>query len=129
MRVLPGRPDHASGIAPQDEAQAHRPRYRRSHAGQHLPLRHLSTDPRSHQNRSGSKSMNRIELSSRRDFLSGIFSAGAVIFAAGIAPNADADVTKTTWNPGVFLGIDTDGSVTIVAHRSEMGTGIRTSLP
>ena len=29
----------------------------------------------------------------------------------------------------MFLGMNTDGSVIIVAHRSEMGTGIRTSLP
>ena len=67
--------------------------------------------------------MNRIELSSRRDFLNSIFSAGALIFAAG------AEAAKATWNPSVFIGLDTDGSVTIIAHRSEMGTGIRTSLP
>jgi len=73
--------------------------------------------------------MNRIELTSRRDFLNGIFSAGAIVFAAGVVPSAEADVTKSTWNPSVFIGLDTDGSVTIVAHRSEMGTGIRTSLP
>lgn len=73
--------------------------------------------------------MNRIELTTRRDFLNGVFSAGAMIFAAGVVPSAEADVTKSTWNPSVFIGLDTDGSVTIVAHRSEMGTGIRTSLP
>jgi len=32
-------------------------------------------------------------------------------------------------HPNVFVGIDTDGTVYIVAHRSEMGTVIRTSLP
>ena len=32
-------------------------------------------------------------------------------------------------NPHVFVSIDPDGTVTIVAHRSEMGTGARTSLP
>jgi len=75
--------------------------------------------------------MKRLELASRRDFLNGIFSAGALIFAVGAAPQkADArDVTKTTFNPNIWVGIDTDGTVTIVAHRSEMGTGIRTSLP
>lgn len=77
--------------------------------------------------------MNRIELTSRRDFLETLFSAGAMVFAAGIVPaSANAlehDVSKTAWNPSVFLGLDTDGFVTIVAHRSEMGTGIRTSLP
>jgi isoquinoline 1-oxidoreductase subunit beta len=32
-------------------------------------------------------------------------------------------------NPLVFVSIAADGTVTIVAHRVEMGTGIRTSLP
>lgn len=33
------------------------------------------------------------------------------------------------YDPTVFVSIDSDGTVTIVAHRSEMGTGVRTSLP
>ena len=33
------------------------------------------------------------------------------------------------FSPNLFLSIDPEGVVTIVAHRSEMGTGIRTSLP
>lgn len=32
-------------------------------------------------------------------------------------------------DPHVFVSIDADGTVTIVAHRSEMGTGVRTSIP
>ncbi len=32
-------------------------------------------------------------------------------------------------DPLVFVAIDPDGTVTIMAHRSEMGTGSRTSLP
>jgi isoquinoline 1-oxidoreductase beta subunit len=74
----------------------------------------------------------RIELASRRDFLGGLFSAGALLFAAGTMPElaaADTEVSKTTWNPNLFIGLNSDGSVIIVAHRSEMGTGIRTSLP
>jgi isoquinoline 1-oxidoreductase subunit beta len=74
----------------------------------------------------------RIELASRRDFLGGLFSAGALIFAAGTMPelvDAATEVSKTTWNPNLFIGLNSDGSVIIVAHRSEMGTGIRTSLP
>src|SRR5437868_8388798 len=32
-------------------------------------------------------------------------------------------------NPNVFLHVGPDGVVTIVCHRSEMGQGIRSSLP
>jgi len=32
-------------------------------------------------------------------------------------------------DPHIFVSIDPDGQVTIIAHRSEMGTGSRTSLP
>ena len=42
-----------------------------------------------------------------------------------------ADAMPHGWvdNPLVFVAIAADGVVTIVCHRSEMGQGIRTSLP
>jgi isoquinoline 1-oxidoreductase beta subunit len=43
-------------------------------------------------------------------------------------PFAEA-ATLTTFAPNVYVAIDETGLVTIVAHRSEMGTGIRTGLP
>lgn len=76
--------------------------------------------------------MNRIELVTRRTFLGGMFSAGAFVLGARLLPAealASTDVGKAAWNPSVYLGIETDGSVIIVAHRSEMGTGIRSVLP
>ncbi|HVP00791.1 MAG TPA: molybdopterin cofactor-binding domain-containing protein [Bryobacteraceae bacterium] len=67
--------------------------------------------------------MNRVELVvSRRGFL-GIFSAGAFVLAT---EGLEADAT---WQPSVYLGMEPSGLVTIIAHRSEMGTGIKTSLP
>lgn len=45
---------------------------------------------------------------------------------------AVADVAKAdvdAFNPDLFVSIAPDGTVSILAHRSEMGTGIRTSLP
>lgn len=71
---------------------------------------------------------------SRRGFLGKMFSAGALILGAQIIPigkleAADGTVDSAAWHPSVYLGIETDGSVIIVAHRSEMGTGIRTALP
>jgi isoquinoline 1-oxidoreductase beta subunit len=77
----------------------------------------------------------RIQFASRRDFLSGLFSAGALVLGARFAPGEAAEtvptsgVEKATWNPNVWIGVNGDGSVLIVTHRSEMGTGIRTSLP
>jgi len=72
--------------------------------------------------------MNRIQQVSRRDFLGGVFSAGAFVLGVQVAP-APLDARQSTWNPSVYLGIDADGTITIVAHRSEMGTGVRTVLP
>ena len=66
-----------------------------------------------------------------------MFSAGAFVLAAHVLPeNAFADTNEyhgkadaAALHPSVYLGIETDGTVYIVTHRSEMGTGIRTSLP
>jgi isoquinoline 1-oxidoreductase beta subunit len=75
---------------------------------------------------------------SRRGFLRGVVSAGALVvgaryvpsaFAGSDAPEVITDADRAKFHPNVFLGIDTDGAVHIVAHRSEMGTVIRTSLP
>lgn len=70
--------------------------------------------------------MNRVHKVSRRDFLEGVFSAGAFVLGVQMLP---LEGKESTWNPSVYLGIDADGTITIVAHRSEMGTGIRTVLP
>ncbi|HLB90040.1 MAG TPA: molybdopterin cofactor-binding domain-containing protein, partial [Terriglobales bacterium] len=78
-----------------------------------------------------------IENLSRRGFLKGLASAGALVLGARLYPKLlwaqglpkDTQADLATLHPNVFVGIDTDGMVYIVAHRSEMGTGIRTSLP
>ena len=84
--------------------------------------------------------MTGIENVSRRQFLGGAFSAGAFVLAARVLPEsvwaqeASLPVFRTRaetapLHPSVYLGIEPDGTVFIVTHRSEMGTGIRTSLP
>jgi isoquinoline 1-oxidoreductase subunit beta len=81
--------------------------------------------------------MNAIENLSRRSFLKGMVSTGALVLGARYYPELlwasdlpkDTQADLATLHPNVFVGIDTDGTVYIVAHRSEMGTGIRTSLP
>jgi isoquinoline 1-oxidoreductase subunit beta len=72
-----------------------------------------------------------IALVSRRDFLGGVFSAGALVLGAASLPlrSLAATAKDATWQPSVYLGLEPDGRVIIIAHRSEMGTGIRTSLP
>jgi isoquinoline 1-oxidoreductase beta subunit len=76
---------------------------------------------------------------SRRQFLNGVLSTGAFVVASRLIPedlhaqtgaaifNTKADTAAL--HPSVYLGIEPDGTVFIVTHRSEMGTGIRTSLP
>jgi len=72
-------------------------------------------------------------VTSRRGFLGTMFSAGAFIVGArlpleGAAPAAKA-ASSAAWHPNVYLGIDPDGTVILVTHRSEMGTGVRSVLP
>ncbi len=63
----------------------------------------------------------------RRGFLGTVISAGAWVLGARVGSgNAMA---ATAWQPSVYLGFEPNGQVVIVAHRSEMGTGSRTSLP
>jgi isoquinoline 1-oxidoreductase subunit beta len=69
---------------------------------------------------------------SRRDVVKGIAGMTGLVLGLHIGsrhfPVAEAAPT-TTFEPNVYLAIDETGLVTIVAHRSEMGTGIRTGLP
>src|SRR5213080_4378390 len=79
--------------------------------------------------------------SSRRGFLKGMLGASAFVlsvrwmpeqvFAASTVPNSSAAeaMGKAAWQPSVYLALDTDGTAYVVAHRSEMGNGVRTSLP
>jgi len=78
-------------------------------------------------------------LSGRRGFLKGMLGAGAFVLSVRLLPKqmfgASANVsgsdamTKAPLQPNVYLAIDTDGTAYIVAHRSEMGNGVRTALP
>lgn len=84
----------------------------------------------------------------RRRFLASTGALVLAVSAAGLVGKADAQEAKkdaeaqparkygadsmpggTVEDPLVFVSIAASGQVTIVAHRAEMGTGIRTSLP
>jgi isoquinoline 1-oxidoreductase beta subunit len=68
---------------------------------------------------------------SRRALLQGAALGGALVLGVHIGfrrfPAAAAE--EHDFAPNVYLRIDRSGGVTITAHRSEMGTGIRTGLP
>ncbi len=82
-----------------------------------------------------------LENVSRRSILGGILTGTGLVLSARFSPASarealklyptGADDMPNKWvdDPKVFVAIDPDGTVTIVAHRAEMGTGIRTSLP
>src|SRR5712664_2688119 len=82
-----------------------------------------------------------IENVSRRGFLKGAVSTSAFVLGVRLMPVdllASGDVgaldpsvpmSKAPLHPSVYVAIDTDGTAYIVAHRSEMGNGVRTALP
>jgi isoquinoline 1-oxidoreductase subunit beta len=82
--------------------------------------------------------MNRIDNVSRRGFLQGMMGAGALILGAQIFPEGlfgstpgvgAGPMASAALEPNVYVAVDTDGTVYIVCHRSEMGSGNRTGLP
>src|SRR6202011_1294951 len=81
-----------------------------------------------------------IENVSRRGFLKGVAGTSAFVLGVRLMPVnllASGDVAvdpagpmnKAALHPSVYVAIDTDGTAYIVAHRSEMGNGVRTALP
>jgi len=81
-----------------------------------------------------------IENVSRRGFLKGVVGAGAFVIGVRLVPakllagepggvDPATGMSKAALQPNVYVAIDTDGTAYIVAHRSEMGNGVRTALP
>jgi isoquinoline 1-oxidoreductase subunit beta len=81
--------------------------------------------------------MNAIANVSRREFVKAVFSTGALVLSASLVPDIlraqtyapGASPSYGVLRPNVFVAIESDGTVSIVAARSEMGTGISTALP
>ena len=62
-------------------------------------------------------------MNSRRDFLK-ITALGGTAFILGVGSE-----TRKVFRPSAWLQIDPDGQVTLTVGKSEMGQGVRTSLP
>lgn len=93
----------------------------------------------------GSSRTHIIENVSRRGLFKGAVATGTLVLMARLLPNsalAAVDMHSSRYatgasgmphgtvnDPHVFISIAPDGTVTIVGHRAEMGTGVRTSLP
>ena len=73
--------------------------------------------------------MNTIENVSRRGFLKAGVAAGSFILATRVVPSPLWAAETPKWQADLFLAISSDNTVTIVASRSEMGCGSRTSVP
>jgi isoquinoline 1-oxidoreductase subunit beta len=79
----------------------------------------------------------KVEKISRRSLLQSLGLAGGFVLAAPLLSRPafayETGASKmphgTVVDPRVFVAIAPDGIVTILAHRAEMGTGVRTSLP
>lgn len=75
--------------------------------------------------------MNQPILVTRRSFLVGLnLSVGGL--ALGISGRASAAApapANDSFDPNVFVHIAVDGTTTIVCHRSEMGQGVRSTIP
>jgi isoquinoline 1-oxidoreductase beta subunit len=77
--------------------------------------------------------MRLIENVSRRGFLQGALASGVFVLSARFIPEplwaAEGEAAAPGIEPSLWMSIASDGTVTIVAHRSEMGCGSRTALP
>ena len=76
--------------------------------------------------------MTNITNLSRRGLFKGAAAASGLVlgFHVGFRKLPFAEAAEAApFQPNVFLSIDDTGLVTIVASRSEMGTGIKTDLP
>jgi len=70
---------------------------------------------------------------SRRGFLQGALASGVFVLSVRFVPEplwaAEGDAAAVPFEPSLWMSIASDDTVTIVAHRSEMGCGSRTALP
>jgi len=75
--------------------------------------------------------MSTIKNISRRTFVRSIgLASGGLILACNTSVFSDKEIKKNLvdFNPNLFVQLNSDGSLVLIASRSEMGNGVRTSL-
>ncbi|NTS77579.1 xanthine dehydrogenase family protein molybdopterin-binding subunit [Catenovulum sp. SM1970] len=75
---------------------------------------------------------NQIENVSRRSFLKGLGVTSGALVLGGVMPSSMpvfAMTQEMQYKLNLFVTINTDNSIDIICHRSEMGQGVRTCLP
>jgi isoquinoline 1-oxidoreductase beta subunit len=70
-----------------------------------------------------------VSVLSRRAFLGTSAAVGAGLVIGFYLPSRALAETAAEFSPNAYLTISSDGKITIVVARSEMGQGVRTSLP
>jgi isoquinoline 1-oxidoreductase beta subunit len=67
---------------------------------------------------------------SRRNFIKGVgIASTSMVIGVQFSPRTFAASSSDEFSPDVFISMDKKGTVTVISHRSEMGQGIRSSLP
>ncbi len=77
--------------------------------------------------------MNKNKNVSRRDFIKIVGLSGSGLFLAAYVPSQvfakNPDDDPKIFSPNAFLKIDSNGIITIIVPKSEMGQGVKTALP
>src|SRR5712691_10902844 len=139
MRVLSDGPDHGCGGAAGEDSAA---LGRSDHAGdewEHLPLRNVRSHPAGNTSRGGrgrcamstpvsAPAKTKGPAVSRREFIGIGLAAGTGLVVGFYLPHGSA-TGKDAFAPNAYLRIAPDGKITVMVARSEIGQGVRTSLP
>jgi isoquinoline 1-oxidoreductase beta subunit len=77
--------------------------------------------------------MENLNKTTRREFIKVVGLGGGGLFLASFIPLenifANPEDGPKVFAPSVYLNINSDGVVTIIFHRSELGQGVKTALP
>lgn len=77
--------------------------------------------------------MKKFKKQTRREFIKVCSLSAGGLFLAAYVPfgctQSDSDYDPNILSPSAYIKIDSNGVVTVIVHRTEMGQGVQTSLP